>query len=104
MSGAALFKIAVIAALILILIALGSGLVFLVRDKGQSKRAVKSLTLRIALSIALFILLFVGYFTGMIRPHGINPQAPPAPPAAPAPAASEAPAAETPPPARTPPP
>lgn len=100
MSGAALFKIAVIAALILILIALGSGLVFLVRDKGQSKRAVKSLTLRIALSIALFILLFVGYFTGMIRPHGINPQAPPA---APAPAASEAPATETPPPARTPP-
>ena len=103
MSGAALFKIAVIATLIIILMALGAGLVFLVRDKGQSKRAVKSLTLRIALSIALFILLFVGYFTGMIRPHGINPQAPPAPPAALAPDASEAPATETPPPARTPP-
>lgn len=101
MSGAALFKIAVIVALIIILIALGSGLVFLVRDKGQSKRAVKSLTWRIALSIVLFILLFVGYFTGMIRPHGINPQAPPN---APAPDALEAPATETPPPARTPPP
>lgn len=101
MSGAALFKIAVIATLVIILIALGSGLVFLVRDKGQSQRAVKSLTLRIALSIVLFILLFVGYFTGMIRPHGINPQAPPA---ALAPDASEAPATETPPPARTPPP
>lgn len=101
MSGAALFKIAVIATLIIILMALGAGLVFLVRDKGQSKRAVKSLTLRIALSIALFILLFVGYFTGMIRPHGINPQAPPA---ALAPDASEAPATEAPPPARTPPP
>lgn len=99
MSGAALFKIAVIATLIIILMALGAGLVFLVRDKGQSKRAVKSLTLRIALSIALFILLFVGYFTGMIRPHGINPQAPPA---ALAPDASEAPATEAPPPARTP--
>ena len=98
MSGPALFKIAVIVALIIILIALGSGLVFLVRDKGQSKRAVKSLTWRIALSIVLFILLFVGYFTGMIRPHGINPQAPPAPPTAPAPDASEAPATETPPP------
>ena len=101
MSGAALFKIAVIATLIIILMALGAGLVFLVRDKGQSKRAVKSLTLRIALSIALFILLFVGYFTGMIRPHGINPQAPPA---ALAPDASEAPATETLLPARTPPP
>lgn len=99
MSGAALFKIAVIATLFIILIALGAGLVFVVRDKGQSKRAVKSLTLRIALSIVLFILLFVGYFTGMIRPHGINPQAPPA---APMPDSSEAPATETPPPARTP--
>lgn len=94
MSGAALFKIAVIATLFIILIALGAGLVFVVRDKGQSKRAVKSLTLRIALSIVLFILLFVGYFTGMIRPHGINPQAPPT---APTLDASEAPA-------RTPPP
>lgn len=99
MSGAALFKIAVIATLFIILIALGAGLVFVVRDKGQSKRAVKSLTLRIALSIVLFILLFVGYFTGMIRPHGINPQAPPAL----APDASETPATETPSPARTPP-
>ena len=104
MSGAALFKIAVIATLIIILMALGASLVFLVRDKGQSKRAVKSLTLRIALSIVLFILLFVGYFTGMIRPHGVNPQAPPTPPAALAPDASEAPATEMPPSARTPPP
>ena len=76
MSGAAIFKIAIILLLAIILISLASGLVFLVRDKGKSDRTVKSLTLRIVLSIALFILLFIGFATGLIKPHGINPSAP----------------------------
>ena len=73
MSGPAIFKIAVILILVIILISLASGLIFLIRDKGKSNRTVKSLTLRIVLSIALFILLFVGYMAGLIKPHGINP-------------------------------
>ena len=73
MSGAAIFKIAIILLLVTILISLASGLIFLVRDKGKSDRTVKSLTLRIVLSIALFILLFIGFATGLIKPHGINP-------------------------------
>lgn len=76
MSGAAIFKIAIILLLATILISLASGLIFLVRDKGKSDRTVKSLTLRIVLSIALFILLFIGYAAGLIKPHGINPSAP----------------------------
>ena len=76
MSGAAIFKIAIILLLVIILISLASGLIFLVRDKGKSDRTVKSLTLRIVLSIALFILLFIGFATGLIKPHGINPSAP----------------------------
>lgn len=77
MSGAAIFKIAIILLLVTILISLASGLIFLIRDKGRSDRTVKSLTLRIVLSISLFILLFIGFATGLIKPHGINPSAPP---------------------------
>jgi hypothetical protein len=49
---------------------------FLINDKGESDRTVKSLTIRITLSIALFLMLIIGYFTGMIQPHGISPEAP----------------------------
>ena len=77
MSGAAIFKIAVVVLLAIILISLASGLIFLIRDKGKSDRTVKSLTLRIVLSIALFVLLFIGFAAGLIKPHGINPSAPP---------------------------
>ncbi|MBI1731732.1 MAG: twin transmembrane helix small protein [Gammaproteobacteria bacterium] len=77
------FKIAVVILLLAVLVSLASGLVFLIRDKGQSDRTVKSLTLRIVLSIALFVLLFIGFAAGLIRPHGITPapenrKAPPA--------------------------
>ncbi len=78
MSGAAIFKLVVILLLAVILISLASGLFFLIRDKGKSERTVKSLTLRIVLSVALFVLLFIGFTAGLIKPHGINPSAPPA--------------------------
>ena len=77
MSGPAIFKIVVVVLLATILISLASGLIFLIRDKGKSDRTVKSLTLRIVLSIALFVLLFIGFAAGLIKPHGINPSAPP---------------------------
>lgn len=73
MSGPVIFKIAVIVLLLVILGSLASGMFFLIRDKGQSSRTVKSLTLRIVLSITLFAMLIVGYATGVIQPHGIVP-------------------------------
>lgn len=55
--------------LIAIIFSLGSGLLYLVKDKGTTKRTVKSLSLRIGLSIALFLfLLFAGYM-GWITPN-----------------------------------
>ena len=66
-----LFKGLVILLLLSVLISLFSGLVYLVRDQGQSKRTLKSLTLRIAISLALFLILFVGLATGLIHPHGL---------------------------------
>lgn len=64
-----LFKILVILMLAVILSALFSGLVFLIRDKGQSTRTVKSLTWRIGISLLLFVLLLIGAATGLIEPH-----------------------------------
>lgn len=68
-----LFKSVVVVLLLAILVSLASGLVFLIRDKGESERTVRSLTVRIGLSIALFLLLIIGFATGMIQPHGITP-------------------------------
>lgn len=65
-----LFKLLVIAILLLILFSLFSGLFFLVKDQSGSTRTLKALTLRIALSVALFALLLLGISTGLISPHG----------------------------------
>lgn len=65
-------KLFVIAFLIAIIVALGSGLVFLVRDSGQSRRTVKALTWRIALSFALIGLLILGWLTGVVQPHNLG--------------------------------
>lgn len=67
-----LFKILVIAMLVLIVSSLVSGLVFLMRDDRDSTRTVKALTVRIGLSVALFLLLMAGMATGLITPHGIG--------------------------------
>ena len=65
-----LIKILIVAVLIAIIISLGSGLFFLVKDKeAKSKRMANSLTVRIVLSIALFFLLIIAYQQGLIQPH-----------------------------------
>ena len=68
-----LAKTIVIVIFFAILGSLGSGLLFLVKDKGQSSRTVRALTVRIALSIALFVLLLILFATGAIAPHGVRP-------------------------------
>ena len=63
-------KLFIIAALLLIVGSLFSALFYLMKDKGQGKRTVKALTLRISLSLGLFLLLMIGYYTGIIgQPH-----------------------------------
>jgi hypothetical protein len=56
----------VIAALVLIVASLGSALVFVMRDRSGSTRAVKALALRVGLSILLFLFLMAGYYFGFI--------------------------------------
>jgi hypothetical protein len=65
-------RILVIAMLVLIVGSLGSALWFLIRDKGNSNRTVKALTVRISLSIGLFLLLMAGYYFGLIPKTGLH--------------------------------
>ncbi len=67
-----LFKTLVILTLLFILFSLGSGLYFMMTDKGDSSRTVKALTFRIALSVGLFVVLLVAHGLGLIQPHGLN--------------------------------
>ncbi len=64
-------KIIIIFVMIIIAGSLASGLIFLIKDKDNSKRTVKALTLRISISLILFIFLFIAYLLGYIKPHGI---------------------------------
>ena len=65
-------RILVIAMLALIVGSLGSALWFLIRDKGNSDRTVKALTVRISLSIGLFLLLMASYYFGLIPKTGLH--------------------------------
>lgn len=64
-------KAIILIVMLIILVTLGSGLVFLVRDEGKTKRTVKALTWRIALSLLLFLFLFLAFSMGWIQPHAI---------------------------------
>ena len=65
-----LVKVVIIVFLLVILYALGSSLVFMVRDKGVGDRALRRLMWRIGLSIFLIILLFVMFKLGWIESSG----------------------------------
>ncbi|MGH8751602.1 MAG: twin transmembrane helix small protein [Burkholderiales bacterium] len=64
-------RIVVLLFIAVILFSLGSALYYLIKDKGQSERAVKALTVRITFSIALFVLLMLGFHFGFISPKGL---------------------------------
>lgn len=56
----------VIAALLLIVASLGSAIFFMMHDRGNSRRMVKALAIRVGLSVALFLALMAGYYFGLI--------------------------------------
>lgn len=66
-------KIVITLAFLGIVGSLASSLVFLVRDRGQSRRTLHALTWRIGLSVGLFLFLMILIATGVITPHGIIP-------------------------------
>lgn len=56
-----MFNLLIIVVMLGILVSLGVGLCFLVRDPGKSERIVVSLTIRVALSVLLLALLAWGF-------------------------------------------
>ena len=69
-----LIKVFVLIVLGAIVASLASGLIYLNRDQGGSRRTVRALTVRVSLSVALFVLLYIAYFAGWIQPHGVMPR------------------------------
>lgn len=65
--------IVILAILLIIIVSLFSGMYYMLHDRGQSTRAVKALTVRIAISLILFAILMIGYWTGWLHPHGLLP-------------------------------
>lgn len=61
----------VMAVMICIVLALGSGLYYILFQRDKSEQAVKALTLRVGLSLFLFIGLFVAFAAGWLKPHGL---------------------------------
>ena len=67
-----LAKTIIVVVMLIILCALISSLIFLVRDKGKTERTVKALTWRIGLSLSLFVFLFLAFKFHWIAPHNLN--------------------------------
>lgn len=65
-------KILVAIAFLLIIVSLGSALVFLMRDKGKSNRTVHALAMRVGFSVLLFIFILIANKMGWIQPTGIS--------------------------------
>ncbi len=61
-----MMKILVVGLLFLVLVSLFSGLFFMYRDKGNSKRMVTALTFRIVLSVVVFLIVIGSYYFGLI--------------------------------------
>lgn len=61
-----MFNLLIIIVMLGILVSLGSGLYFLVRDRGKTERTVISLSIRVALAIVLLVLLALGFMSRYI--------------------------------------
>ena len=64
-------RIIVISALIAVVAALFTALVFLYRDRGRGNRVVIALAIRVMLSMALIAFLVFSWWAGWISPTGL---------------------------------
>ena len=65
-------KIVVGILFVIILASLASAFLFLMKDKSQTNRTVKALTVRIGLSVGLFLLILFSWYMGWIETTGIR--------------------------------
>ena len=62
-------KAVILILLLLVVVSLFSALYTLVKDKGETNRTVKALTIRVSLSLLLIAVLFVSMKMGYIKPN-----------------------------------
>jgi TRAP-type C4-dicarboxylate transport system permease large subunit len=65
-------KMVILVLLGVIIIALFTGLFFLMKEGGESKKALNSLIVRVGLSLLLIVLLIVSFYMGWLTPHGVG--------------------------------
>jgi len=58
-----MFDILIALIMVAIVVSLGFGLYFLVRDRGRTDRTVKALSLRVGLAVLLLIVLALGFMS-----------------------------------------
>ena len=61
-------KLIVVALLVAVMISLGAGMFFLVRDRGRSQRSSKALLVRVLLSTVVLLALALAFGLGAIDP------------------------------------
>lgn len=64
-------RVVILLLLLAVVASLFSGLYFVYKDKGQTNRAVISLTIRIGLSLFVFALLMASYYFGWTGRGGL---------------------------------
>ena len=60
-------KTAIIIVFVALLISLGSGLVFLFKDRGEGKRTMYALGIRVTLAATLLVLITYGVMSGQLQ-------------------------------------
>jgi len=65
-------KIIVVLMLLAVVVALFSGMYFLLKDGSDKRRTVQALTWRVGLQVALILFLVLAYFMGWIQPHDVG--------------------------------
>lgn len=65
-----MLKAVIVILLLGVIVSLFSGLFFLVKDKNDSKRLVKSLTVRVTLAALILIIVLIALWTGQLQ---LNP-------------------------------
>ncbi|MFA6229071.1 MAG: twin transmembrane helix small protein [Rhodanobacter sp.] len=68
----AIYKIALVVVLLVVIFSLGQALYFMMTDKDDDKRTVWALTRRIGLSLLLIAMVVFGIWMGWVNPHGIG--------------------------------
>ena len=63
-----MFNALIVLVMLGILVSLGSGLFFLVRDSGKTNRTVISLSVRVGLAVLLLVLLAIGFVVKFLAP------------------------------------